>query len=88
METSISLLNVDPTVCPRTVFAIALHPLSCLLVIGVAVLTLRLVLVTRETGVPWYLVREAHLEVAGIANDMWVRIFVLFVDLSVLTAGS
>lgn len=88
VETSIPLLNANPTICAGTVLAVAPHPVACLLVLRIAVLLLRIVLIAGQAAVPGDLVREAHFEVARGTGYVWIGIFILLVDLPVLAACS
>jgi hypothetical protein len=85
VETCIALLDIHSA--SRTILAVALHPVLSLLVVGVAMLTLRVVLVTGEAVVPWDLVRKAHFEFALVAAYVRIWIFVLLVDLPTVTGA-
>jgi hypothetical protein len=85
METGVALLDVYRA--SGTVLAVTLHPVLSLLVIGIAVYTLRVVLVAREAGVPRNLMRETHLEATFIATDVGIWKFGLFVDLPAVACG-
>lgn len=79
METSISFLNVDSTVCAWAVLAVVAHPVLRLLVVWIAVFPDRIILLARKTSVPGDLVLEAHFKLARGTDYMRVRVFILLV---------
>lgn len=85
MKTGVSFFNIHVAALTRALLAVGAHPILSLSVVWVAVLALRIVLVTREASVPWNLMREAHLELALAAADVRIWIFILLVDLPAVT---
>ena len=86
VETGVALLDVHSA--SWAVLAVASHPVLGLLVVGIAVVALRVVLVAGDAVVPRDLVREAHFEAAIVAAYVRIGIFVLLVDLPAVAGAA